>query len=264
MEFNLIYRWHSTISNKGEHWLNDHLSKICQGANVRDMTPEQIRNCMRKFAAKTPADPGHRTFGGLQRDAQGYFDDADLVRILTEAGEDTAASFGPRQIPVALKVIEVLGIEQARAWGVASLNEMRSFFGMMPHKTFKDIHSDPEIATALEALYGDVDNVELYPGVLVEEPKIPMTPGSGLCAGFTTSRAILSDALALVRGDRFYTVDYTPYHLTPFGFKEASNDLSIAGGGVLYKLLQRAFRAYIALLLISSGILTNCSRIVSS
>lgn len=71
-----------------------------------------------------------------------------------------------------------------------------------------------------------------------------MTPGSGLCAGFTTSRAILSDALALVRGDRFYTVDYTPHHLTSFGFREASNDHTIAGGGVMYKLFQRAFRTW--------------------
>jgi hypothetical protein len=69
-----------------------------------------------------------------------------------------------------------------------------------------------------------------------------MVPGSGLCAGFTTTRAILSDALALVRGDRFYTVDYTPYSLTSFGFREASNDSTIAGGGVMYKLLTRAFR----------------------
>jgi hypothetical protein len=82
----------------------------------------------------------------------------------------------------------------------------------------------------------------LYPGVVVEEPKMPMTPGSGLCAGFTITKAILSDALALVRGDRFYTADYTPIHLTSYGFREASNDPSIAGGGVLYKLLMRAFR----------------------
>lgn len=242
VEFNLIYRWHSTISSKGERWLNDHLSKIFQIANPKGLTFEQMRVGMRNFAAKTPADPGQRTFGGLQRNAQGQFGNADLVRILTEAAEDVAASFGPRQIPIALKVIEVLSIEQARSWGVASLNEVRKFFGLMPYKTFNDINSDPEIAAALEALYGDVENVELYPGVLVEEAKIPMTPGSGLCAGFTTTRAILSDALALVRGDRFFNVDYTPQHLTSFGFKEASNDISVAGGGVMHKLLQRAFR----------------------
>ena len=29
--------------------------------------------------------------------------------------------------------------------------------------------------------------------------------GQGLCLGFTVGKTILSDAIALVRGDRFYT-----------------------------------------------------------
>lgn len=85
-------------------------------------------------------------------------------------------------MPIALKAIDIMSIQQGRDWGVASLNEMRSFFGMVRHKTFMDINSDPgmiplplcilllthtDIATSLEALYGDVDNVELYPGVVV-------------------------------------------------------------------------------------------------
>jgi hypothetical protein len=143
VEFNLIYRWHSTISSKGERWLNDHLSKICHEPRSETSTMEQLRNGMRQFAAQTPADPGQRTFGGLQRDAHGHFDNAELVNILTEATEDVAASFGPRQVPVALKVIEVMGIQQARYWGVASLNEVRAFFGMVPHKSFTDVNSDP-------------------------------------------------------------------------------------------------------------------------
>jgi hypothetical protein len=69
----------------------------------------------------------------------------------------------------------------------------------------------------VEAMYGHPDNVELYPGLLAEETKKPMEPGSGLCPGFTTSFAIMSDAVALVRGDRFYTVDYSPSNLTSFG-----------------------------------------------
>jgi len=44
-----------------------------------------------------------------------------------------------------------------------------------------------------------------------------MVPGSGLCPGFTTSFTILSDAVALVRGDRFYTIDYNAKSLTSFG-----------------------------------------------
>ena len=42
------------------------------------------------------------------------------------------------------------------------------------------------------------------PGLQAEETKVP-GPGAGLCPGFTISRAILADAIALTRGDRFYT-----------------------------------------------------------
>ena len=50
------------------------------------------------------------------------------------------------------------------------------------------------------------------PGLQAEETKRP-GPGAGLCPGFTVSRAILADAIALTRGDRFYTqaCEYYPY-----------------------------------------------------
>jgi hypothetical protein len=41
-------------------------------------------------------------------------------------------------------------------------------------------------------------------------------PGAGLCPGFTISRAILADAVALSRGDRFMTVDFTRMEFLPF------------------------------------------------
>ena len=46
----------------------------------------------------------------------------------------------------------------------------------------------------------------MYPGIVAEEAKKPMVPGVGIAPTYTISRAILSDAVALVRGDRFYTV----------------------------------------------------------
>jgi hypothetical protein len=69
----------------------------------------------------------------------------------------------------------------------------------------------------VETLYGHPDDIELYPGLQAEEAKKPFLPGSGLCLGFTMATAILADAVALVRGDRFYTVDYSPANLTNFG-----------------------------------------------
>ncbi|KAF2465444.1 heme peroxidase [Lindgomyces ingoldianus] len=242
VEFNLIYRWHSTISARNEQWVKSFFKRLLPGTKPEDMSQPEFRSSMRAWASRLPTDPGQRTFAGLKRNSTGYYNDTDLVRILSEATEDIAGCFGARNVPVALKAVEILGIQQSRAWGIASLNELRKYFGMLPHKTFSDINSDPvDIAATLEALYGDVENVEMYPGVVVEEAKMPMIPGSGLCAGFTTTRAILSDAAALVRGDRFYTVDYSPSNLTAFGFKEVSSDTTIAGGGVIYRLLMRAF-----------------------
>ena len=76
---------------------------------------------------------------------------------------------------------------------------------MTKHETFESINKDVEVADQLRHLYEHPDLVELYPGVVVEDAKEPQA-GSGLCASYTVSRAILSDAVALVRGDRFYMV----------------------------------------------------------
>ncbi|KAM0280201.1 hypothetical protein ACHAQH_004158 [Verticillium albo-atrum] len=150
-------------------------------------------------------------------------------------------AFSARNIPRVLKAVEMLGIQQSRDWGVASLNEFREFCKLKPYSSFADMNPDPSIAEALEELYEHPDNIELYPGLLAEDAKKELIPGSGLCPGFTNSFAILSDAVALVRGDRFYTVDYNASNLTAFGFNEANSDFDVAGGGVMYKLLMRAF-----------------------
>lgn len=95
---------------------------------------------------------------------------------------------------------------QSRRWNVGSLNEFRKFFGLKSHETFEEINSDPTVADALRHLYEHPDFVELYPGIVSEEAKEPMVPGVGIAPTYTISRAVLSDAVALVRGDRFYTV----------------------------------------------------------
>lgn len=38
---------------------------------------------------------------------------------------------------------------------------------------------------------------------------MPLTDGSRFACGYTTTRAVLGDAIALVRGDRFHTSDFT-------------------------------------------------------
>ncbi|KAG2756242.1 hypothetical protein P692DRAFT_20588182, partial [Suillus brevipes Sb2] len=77
---------------------------------------------------------------------------------------------------------------------------------------------------------GHINNLEWYVGLQAEETK-PLIEGAGLCPGYTISRAILSDAFALTRGDRFYTQDFTPYNLTAWGFADCQQDPNAYGFG---------------------------------
>lgn len=88
----------------------------------------------------------------------------------------------------------------------ATLNEFRAFFDLKPHDSFEDINGDPEVADILRNLYDHPDMVELYPGLFVEEAKARMDPGCGGCPPYTVGRAVFSDAVTLVRSDRFYTL----------------------------------------------------------
>ena len=117
-------------------------------------------------------------------------------------------------------------------------------------------NSDKEIAEAAERLYTKIDNLELYVGLQAEEAKKPVE-GAGLCpgsfqrhflftwlvtirVGYTISRAILSDAIALSRGDRFLTADYTPFNLTAWGFADSQRDSKGPGNGsMLGRLILR-------------------------
>lgn len=194
-----------------------------------------------KWESKIAKDPHDREFANLKREASGKYNDDDLVAILSSSIEDVAGAFGANKVPRIMRSVEMLGIIQSRAWNLGSLNEFRSFFGLKKHDTFEDINPDKEVAQKLRNLYDHPDFVELYPGLVAEKAKPKMSPGSGLCVNYTTSRAILSDAVGLVRGDRFYTTDYTPKNLTNWGYTEINYDLTVNEGCVIYKLFYRSF-----------------------
>jgi hypothetical protein len=187
------------------------------GQKPEDVGLGQLLGALRLMEDKLSDNPVERPFAGLKRQADGTFSDDDLVEILESSISDVAGSFGANRVPTILRSVEILGIMQARSWNMASLNEFREFAGLTRHATFEDINPDKEVAQKLKDLYDHPDFVELYPGLVAEKAKPPMSPGSGLCVNFTTSYAILSDAVGLVRGDRFYTIDYTPKNLTNWG-----------------------------------------------
>ncbi|TEB25040.1 heme peroxidase [Coprinellus micaceus] len=216
VEFNLLYRWHATLSAKDAEWTTE--------MTCKDVTIDDFKNAAHKHLIPDD-DPKKWTFGGLKRGSNGSFSDDDLANILHNATEWRAGAFKARGIPAAMRIIEILGIQQARSWGTCSMNEFRKFVGLKRN--------------AAESLYRDIDNLELYVGLQAEEAKAPQ-PGAGLCPGYTISRAILADAVCLTRGDRFFTTDFTPANLTSWGFQDCQYDTADGSyGGLLTKLLFR-------------------------
>ncbi|EWC45463.1 hypothetical protein DRE_00862 [Drechslerella stenobrocha 248] len=241
VEFNFVHRWSSSVSQRDERWFQQFYEKIFPGQDVQEMDTASVATGLLKWEETIPDDLIAREFHGLHRHPEGSLPDDSLVDILIESIEDCAGSFGARNIPIILKTIECISIERARRWKCVSLNEFRNFLGLKSHTTFEDINPDPEVSQSLQRIYSHPDFVELYPGLIAEETKISMVPGVGISQAFTSSRAFLSNIVSTIRGDRFYTVDYTPANLTNWGFSEVACDPAINHGCVFHKLFLKAF-----------------------
>ncbi|THH03822.1 hypothetical protein EW145_g5979 [Phellinidium pouzarii] len=248
LEFNLMYRWHAALSKHDTAWTEKAFQGLFGTTDFKSITADQFLSTV---AQKLRPDPDVRkwTFDSLDgtplvRDATGAFRSADLAALLQAATEASASALKARGIPEVLRVVEVMGIEQARQWGTCTMNEFRKFMGLKQFSTFAEWNSDPSVHEAANSLYGHIDNLELHVGLQAEEAKPPI-PGAGLCPGYTISRAILADAVALVRGDRFLTTDFTVYNLTSWGYQDCfpqENDGSY--GGMLTRLLYRTLPGF--------------------
>ncbi|XP_044296033.1 prostaglandin G/H synthase 1 [Varanus komodoensis] len=60
-------------------------------------------------------------------------------------------------------------IEESRVLRLQSFNEYRKRFGMRPYGSFQELTGEEAQAARLEQLYGDIDALEFYPGLLVEK-----------------------------------------------------------------------------------------------
>ncbi|THH01371.1 hypothetical protein EW026_g1293 [Hermanssonia centrifuga] len=239
VEFNLLYRWHATTAQTDIAWTEDLFKKAFNNKPFDQLDLSDFRKGLLKEWVTVDPNPRTRTFANLKRGPDGTFSDDDLARVLQDATESVAGAYRARGTPAALRIVEILGMEQGRRWGVCSMNEFRKFLGLKPFSDFEEWNKDPEIAGAARQLYGHIDNLELYPGLQAEDC-MPLGPGSGICCGYTMTRAILGDAIALVRGDRFFTTDYTPNNLTAWGFQDCARDPNNgAFGAAMPKLLFR-------------------------
>lgn len=180
-------------------WTHEVYKDIFPNDDPATMSLSAFIQGLRKWEQGVSSDPGKRTFGKLERQANAAFEDAELVKLLQESTEDVAGiftydttgflsltshllgAFGACNVLAIMKAVKILGMEQARGWKVATLNEVRAFFQLKPYETFIEMNSDANVATMLEALYGNIDLIELYPGVIAEQATFPDKTEHGLC-----------------------------------------------------------------------------------
>lgn len=92
-EFNIVYRWHSTISERDDRWLQEFMQIVFPGRDMSKISVDDFMLGLYGWSKKVDPDPGKRQWGGLVRNASGAFDDADLVKVLTESTEDCAGRY---------------------------------------------------------------------------------------------------------------------------------------------------------------------------
>jgi len=91
-----------------------------------------------------------------------------------------------------------LNIQRGRDHGLPSYNEVRIAYGLIPVADFSDITSNLDIQTKLQAVYGSVDNIDVFVGGLAEDH----VEGGMIGSLFS---AILVDQFERIRdGDRFW------------------------------------------------------------
>uniref|UniRef100_A0A3B3TA69 Prostaglandin G/H synthase 2 n=2 Tax=Paramormyrops kingsleyae TaxID=1676925 RepID=A0A3B3TA69_9TELE len=78
---------------------------------------------------------------------------------------------GGRNVPHNLMHVAMKSIEHSRNMRYQSLNSYRERFSMTPYTSFEELTGEKEMAAELQKMYGHIDRMELYPGLLVEKPR---------------------------------------------------------------------------------------------
>lgn len=91
-----------------------------------------------------------------------------------------------------------INIVRGRERGLPDYNTVRQDFGMAPVKDFSDITSNIEMGKKLKALYGNVNNIDAWVGMLAEDHTV------GGLFGPTIEKILEVQFIALREGDRYY------------------------------------------------------------
>lgn len=226
IECNLLYRWHHATSIEDEQWIGNKLYNLI--GNWNEMNMQTMFQKLGELKTEQKQNVH------LIRRKDGRFRDKDLAKALIDGCKNISGAFGGQNTPAVFRNIEINGIVYGRRMGICTLNEYRIQQKLKKYESFEELN--PDLAEKLAKLYQTIDDVELYPGLLCEQKK-PAVDGNGLCPNYTTGSVILSDVVALVRGDRFHSKDATYFNLTNWGMEESESINTIDYGTLIGRKL---------------------------
>lgn len=126
VEFAVLYHWHAALSAADDKWMENMLRQnLPELKSMDDITLELFTKVVMTEGHKLFAMPPKTwTFGGLKRGPDGKFSDTDLAEIIKDCIEEPAHAFGAHGTPESLKIVDILGIMQARdTFNVCTMNE---------------------------------------------------------------------------------------------------------------------------------------------
>ncbi len=106
--------------------------------------------------------------------------------------------FGPPQAGLGGLDLAAININRGRERGLPDFNTLRQDMGLTPYASFEELNADPEVVAAMENLYGDVNDIDPWVGLLAEDHMNNALFGP-------TIMSIMEEQFLLLReGDRFY------------------------------------------------------------
>ncbi|ELS02752.1 heme peroxidase family protein,putative calcium-binding protein [Xenococcus sp. PCC 7305] len=110
---------------------------------------------------------------------------------------------------VAGRDLFAININRGRINGLTDYNSLREAYGLIKVTSFDAITSDPQLQTQLASLYGTVDNIDGFVGLLAEDHL------AGAVVGETLKAVLVEQFVALRDGDRFfYQNSFSPQEIS--------------------------------------------------
>ena len=147
--------------------------------------PGEVAGNLKYLSSDNTQEVDEKTVDGLRND---LFPDAPVINNVEVGASDLIAD----------------DIQRGRDEGDPTYNQMRVDLGEKPVTSFAQITSNPQLQQELQQIYGNVNNVELFVGLMGEDH----LPGSSL--GPTEQALLARQFQALRVGDRFFYENADP------------------------------------------------------